>query len=207
LFKQGISDSALTALGVIAATQFGKQFYLAGGTAAAIQLGHRLSVDLDFFCLEEFDGSELARQLEQKQIRLGKLKPSFGALHCVIEETKISFLQYQYPLLRDTIEYKGAQLASLLDIALMKITAIASRGARKDFIDLHFILKNLSLQEVLDHFPEKFPIEKIDPYHYIKSLTYFEDAENDPMPIMLSSCNWSKVKKSIQTAVKCITLG
>lgn len=206
MFKRGITESALKALGVIAPAKLGRKFYLAGGTAAALQIGHRLSVDLDYFSAEPFGGEEIIEALESEGIAASKLNPSKGALHCIIAETKVSFLYYQYPLLEPTKRYQETELAPLLDIALMKITAIASRSMKKDFIDLYFILQEISLQFLLDSFPRKYPVEKLDPYHYLRSLTYFDDAENDPMPQMLAACDWQEVKKFLQTSVRRLSL-
>ncbi|MDC0358809.1 nucleotidyl transferase AbiEii/AbiGii toxin family protein [Oligoflexia bacterium] len=206
MFRKGISKSALKALGVIEASKLGKQFYLAGGTAAAIQLGHRLSLDLDYFSRNVFSGEELIKKLEAGGVNASKLEPAEGTLHCIIEGTKVSFLHYEYPLLQDTKRFEQIDLASLLDIALMKITAIASRGLKKDFVDLYFILQEISLQQMLKAFSEKYPIAKLDPYHYLRSLTYFDDAENDPMPLMHVDCDWEGVKAFLEKSISKLSL-
>jgi len=201
MFRRGILEQARRALALIAKAQPASGIYLAGGTAAAIHLGHRLSIDLDFFLPSEFDPQELLKVIKNAGIRVSDAKFGPGTLYCIINETKVSFLHYSYPLLEETEGFEGARLASLLDIALMKIIAIASRGSRKDFIDLFFILKKIKLGAILEKFSEKFPEGALEPYHYIKSLTYFDDAENDPMPRMLVACKWDKVKSTIRQAV------
>jgi hypothetical protein len=206
LFEQGIAKPALRALELISNSKLANQFYLAGGTGAALQLGHRLSVDLDFFSMEDFSGENLAKQLNEDGLNLLNLQPSKGTLHAVINDTKISFLHYPYPLLAHTVNIKNMAVANLQDIGLMKITAIASRGAKKDFIDLHFILEKYPLKDLFSLFSKKYPIEKIEPYHYLKSLTYFVDAENDPEPIMVIKRDWEEIKQSIRKQVKTISI-
>jgi hypothetical protein len=206
LFKKGISESALEALGMIAQSKLRNQFYLAEGTAAAIQIGHRLSLDLDYFSPDPFKSEDLIKILRSADIQASRLAPSEGTLNCVVNGTKVSFLYYEYPLLEKTRRFQRTDLASLLDIVLMKMTAIASRGLKKDFIDLYFILKEIPLQRILDNFSVKYPLERIDPYHYLLSLTYFDDADRDPMPRMLVECDWREVKEFLKMSVSKISL-
>jgi len=163
-------------------------------------------VDLDFFSTDAFEAEELLKELERDKIELFEIEPAPRTLHCKISNAKVSFLHYPYPLLQDGKPFEGTTLASLLDIALMKITAIASRGSKKDFVDLWFLLKELTLSEILEQFSNKFPIAKLDPYHYLKSLTYFEDAEKDPMPNMLMPCKWERVKTDLEKWVAGLVL-
>lgn len=202
MFKKGIAEPAFRSLEIIRDHKIFENFYLAGGTAAAIIMGHRLSIDLDFFTADKFDSEVVLNFIDSKNIGASKFKPSKNTLYFELAETKISFISYQYPLLEKSQDFYGVPLASLLDIGLMKLTAIASRGSKKDFIDLSFILDNISLAQLLTHFPEKYPIDKIDIYHYLKSLTYFEDAEEEPMPKMLVKSNWNKIKQKIEKEVR-----
>lgn len=207
MFREGIAESALRALRSIHGCDFSSQFYLAGGTAAAILLGHRLSIDLNYFSSVPFTGAQIAQSLVEAGIEPSQLELSPKTLHCVIEGAKVSFLAYEHPLLVKTALFEQTSIASLLDIGLMKIIAIASRGMKKDFIDLYFILKSISLQTLLDNFSNKYPIDRIDPYHYLRSLTFFDDAENDPMPQMLIDCDWPHVKDCIRLACRGLLLG
>ncbi len=206
MFKQGISESALSAVGELSKTDLLKKFYLAGGTALAIHFGHRLSIDLDFFSGEPFSAEELVSGLERGGVKLTEIELAPETLHALIRQTKVSFLHYPYPLLEDLVSFEGIALASPLDIALMEIVAIASRGSRKDFIDLYFLLKKHGLSQIFQKFPLKFPVPKLDPYHYMKSITFFDDAETEPMPRMLVTCNWSNVKRELLRAVEKLVL-
>ncbi len=117
-----------------------------------------------------------------------------------INEIKVDFVSYRYKFLKPNIEEDGLRLASIPDIAAMKLAAITGRGSRKDFIDLHFILKQYSLSEIFDFYREKYP-DGTD-FLVFKSLTYFEDAEIEPMPKMLASIDWANVKQGIIEEVK-----
>ncbi|MDF1497961.1 MAG: nucleotidyl transferase AbiEii/AbiGii toxin family protein [Patescibacteria group bacterium] len=179
-----------------------KDFYLAGGTALALQLGHRKSIDLDLFSKNDFFTKELKTILTQ----IGKLKvysEEKRTLNASINGVKISFLGYKYKMLFPLIKYgKNLKLASAQDIACMKIDAISSRGSKKDFIDLYFLLKKYSLKEILSFFDKKYKEIKYSQLHILKSLIYFQDAEQDPMPLMLESADWDKIKKELRKKVK-----
>lgn len=179
-----------------------EDFYLAGGTALALYLGHRISGDLDFFSEINFDETILIQKLS----RLGKLsleKKSEQTITGVLDGVKVSFIGYNYPLLAAFKNLNGAKIADISDIACMKIDAIASRGTKRDFVDIYFIVKEgRSLQEILDLFKEKYASLGYNMVHVAKSLVYFEDAENDAMPRMLASVSWEDVKQFFQKEIK-----
>jgi hypothetical protein len=102
-----------------------------------------------------------------------------------------------YHLLFPLVEFEGSRLADERDIAAMKLDAVSSRGSKKDFIDIYFLLEKYSLPELLEIFEKKFAAIKFNRIHILKSLSYFEDAENEPMPIMLKPVSWEDVKKKI----------
>lgn len=179
--------------------------YLAGGTALALILGHRESLDFDWFSPEEFDPDVLIRRLSQ----LGKIVVSDvqrGTFHGLLDGVRLTWLYYPNPLLDDFIqaeEMPGLKLASLLDIGLMKWTAVSQRGARKDFIDLYMICHNQhSLDTMAELVPTKYPGVDVNLYHMIKSLSYFDDAEREPMPRMLIQLSWPEIKNYFLTEQK-----
>ena len=170
-------------------------FYLAGGTAAALYLGHRISEDFDFFSMSEFNNAQIIRNLSVvgNFILTGEGR---GTVHGLLNETKVSFLHYQYPLLYDKNNFLGCETASLIDIALMKITAVSGRGSKKDFVDLYFICNEIiSFIELLKLFDKKYSDTGYSKYHLLKSLGYFDDADSEPDPIMLKQAEWNNVKK------------
>ena len=179
-----------------------KNFYLAGGTALALQLGHRKSIDLDLFSEKDFSTEELKTVLSQ----VGKLKvysEEERTLNANLNGVKISFLGYKYKMLFPLIKYGGnLKLADTRDIACMKIDAISSRGSKKDFVDLYFLLKKYPLKKILSLFDKKYKDIKYSQLHILKSLIYFQDAERDPLPVMLEDISWSKIKKELQRNVK-----
>lgn len=179
-----------------------KNFYLAGGTALALQLGHRKSIDLDLFSEKDFSTGELKTVLS----RVGKLKvysEEERTLNANLNGVKISFLGYKYKMLFPLVKYdRNLKLADTRDIACMKIDAISSRGSKKDFIDLYFLLKKYSLKKILSLFDKKYQEIEYSQLHILKSLIYFQDAERDPMPLMLKSVNWDEVKRELRRSVK-----
>jgi len=172
--------------------------YLAGGTALALMLGHRQSVDLDWFCTYQFDPEQLARQLSS----LAEFETSDaakGTLHGIFNGLRITWLYYPNPMLdtfTTTSEMPGLKLASLRDIAVMKLAPLSHRGSAKDFIDLYILAKhNIALRQIIEDMPAKFPGKKINNYHIIKSLSYFDDAECEPLPKMFIDFDWQSLKK------------
>ena len=175
-------------------------FYLAGGTALALHMGHRLSDDFDFFTLENFDNDHLANTLSG----LGKferLTEAENTLHGRIDDVNVSFLGYRYPLLKELIRDGHIKIAGMADIACMKLSAMAARGSRKDFIDLFFILKQYSLNELFSWYREKYQIPDYD-YVLLKSLIYFQDADEDPMPVMTKKITWDHIKDELMKEVR-----
>jgi hypothetical protein len=173
-------------------------FYLAGGTALAIQLEHRESIDLDWFSADFFSNEKIKNQLAQ----MGKFKleqEEEGTLHGVLDDVKITFLHYKYQPVFPLINFKEVKLADERDIAVMKLDAISSRGSKKDFIDLYFLLEKYSLKELFEFFENRYKDIEYNKIHLIKSLLYFEEAEQDPMPIMIRDKNWQEIKEKIKT--------
>jgi len=178
-----------------------KDFYLAGGTALALQYEHRKSIDLDWFNQKDFNTDKLKRKLSQFDKIIIESEEK-NTLNLILSGVKLSFLNYPYKLLFPLINWQNIKLADERDIACMKLSAISSRGSKKDFIDLFFILKKYSLPELLKLFDKKYQNIKYNKLHILKSLTYFNDADNEPMPIMLKKINWKEIKEYIKTKTK-----
>ncbi len=188
-------------LGTIKGASFIGDFYLAGGTALALHLGHRESVDLDFFSSLDFSLETLKRGIAP----LGRYvltNEEDGTLDGSLDDVKLSFIRYGYPLLYPFIDFGGVKLADERDIAAMKIDAISSRGSRKDFVDLYFLLGKYPLQEILSFFERKYRHIEYNRLHLLKSLSYFADAEDDASPKMLITVDWDAVKAKILEEAK-----
>jgi hypothetical protein len=175
---------------------------LAGGTGLALQLGHRLSEDLGFFRAGPFEPEGLATALA----RVGPVHVqarTTGTLHVSLEGLRVSFLSTQAPLLFPGTTYRGLVVADPRDIAVMKVIAIGGRGSRKDFVDLFFYLRTGgSLEAVFDMIRRRFVAIDFNEYHLLRSLTFFEDAESEPMPRMLRRVTWPDIKKTIVAEVR-----
>ena len=178
-------------------------FYLAGGTGLAFLLDHRASHDLDFFCESVFGEDMLTTHL----MRAGDFvleKKEEGTIRGRFINTLVSFFHYPYPLLEEPRIVSGIAIADIADIAVMKLDALASRGAKRDFIDLYIILHQdgVSLKELLTLFSKKYQALNYNLMHITKSLVYFADAEHDPMPMMKTPIEWERVKEFFVAEVR-----
>ncbi|MBU0573711.1 MAG: nucleotidyl transferase AbiEii/AbiGii toxin family protein [Candidatus Margulisiibacteriota bacterium] len=176
-------------------------FYLAGGTALALQIGHRRSVDFDFFTPQEFDALLIKKRLND----LGSFElfsESEGTINARLDKVQISFFTIPYPLIKKVKNVKEIRLASKEDIAAMKLSAISNRGSRKDFVDMYFLFKEYSLAEMIKFFEKKYGKNRENAYSALKGLVYFKDAEEQPMPKMLKSAAWKQIKAICETELK-----
>lgn len=175
---------------------------LAGGTGLALQMGHRISEDLDLFRPGPFDPTLILEGLA----RLGPVAVqarSAGALHLRLEGLRVSFLTAQAPLLFPGTRYRGLTIADPRDIAVMKLVAIGGRGSRKDFIDLYFFLRDgVGLETLFSLLRRRFTGIDYNAYHLLKSLVYFDDAETEPMPRMLKPVSWAEIRAAIVAEVR-----
>ena len=162
-------------------------FYLAGGTALALQLGHRHSVDYDWFTTETLaDPIGLAARIREGGLPLQITRAEEGALHCRINEVRVSFIEYRYPLIAPLVEWvdEGCLLASLDDIAAMKLAAVAQRGSRKDIIDVYALaLRHKPIDQLLSLYQKRYKIQDVT--HVLYALNYFDDADKERTPTML----------------------
>ena len=171
---------------------------LVGGTALALRIGHRRSIDIDLFGILGID----VYTLSQKLNNLGKvtLLNQTENIHVfLINEIKVDIVNYHYPWLEEEILIDGITLAGAKDIAAMKLAAITGRGTKKDFIDLFYLLKQFTLKEMLSFYENKYADGSV--FLVMKSLTYFEDADREQSPVMLQQLDWAEVKTTITSVV------
>ncbi len=203
MFIQALPSTVRANLALVAQTSLAGKFYLAGGTAVALHLGHRRSYDLDFFIPQRDFPPALPRQELASLGSLVVLHEGAGTFVGTLNGGQISFFIYPYPLLEPFTEVEGVQVAALSDLAAMKLEAISSRGTKRDFIDLYQICQSaIPLREVIRLFERKYAGVQYSMVHILKSLQYFEDAEPDPMPEMLVPCRWSQVKRFFRDEVR-----
>ena len=159
---------------------FKDDFYLAGGTGLAMQIGHRDSIDFDFFSKSHIDTTKLFSKIKEVFIghKIDKIQEENNTLGLIIDdEIKLSFMFYPYPLIGKSIIDENFIIASIEDIACMKLSAIVSRSVLKDYIDIYFILKNITLRNLLDISKNKMP--ELDENLILKSLVYFDDVSQE----------------------------
>lgn len=173
-----------------------ERFYLAGGTALSLQIGHRQSIDLDLFSQTE-DIPTLRASLEKS---LASLEPtladsSWGNLVFTVQNVRVGFYGYGYEMVKPFVEENGVRLASVEDIALMKLDALLARASRKDFYDLYFILQTVPLQDLFGLAPKKYPSVRDFEVQATKRLVYFSSADLDPDPILIKPVPWGTVKE------------
>lgn len=197
MFTKALLKDTIRALKLVSNISIVKKSYLAGGTALALHLGHRISVDLDFFTQEVFDEKTLSGELNQ----LPEYKEDgtgWRTVWGIVNKIKFSLFYYEYPLIKKTVNFAGIQILQKEDIAAMKIHAVEDRGTKRDFFDLYFLAKEFSLEQMLKFYDQKYGILKEHFYIVTRSLRYFENAERDDDPKMLKKVSWDEVKKFFQ---------
>ena len=186
----------------LAAQQLLEGWMLAGGTGLALQLGHRLSEDLDLFHPRAFEPQISIDRLTD----LGKVTVQHratGTLHALVDSVCLSFRQSQSEFLFPGTPYRGLTVADPRDIAVMKLIAVGDSGSRKDFVDLYFLLRGgVSLDTAFELLRQRFQDVDYNEYHLMKSLVYFDDAESEPMPTMLRRTSWVEIKRAIIDEVR-----
>lgn len=176
-----------------------KTFTLVGGTALALYLGHRKSDDIDLFCSNAFDAQSLKAHLE-RSYQSAKISYEENTVNAFIDMIKVDLMTHAYPLLQADNEIQGLRLASLADIAAMKLNAVSGRGFRKDFLDIAELLQVFTMEQMISYFSKKYA--QADSWHLMRSLCYFEDADHDDTPITYyRSRTWEEVKMLIMDAM------
>jgi len=175
-------------------------FYLAEGTALAMYYEHRVSYDLDFFTAKSYRPEVLLEYLKQFDVSVENVRVQTGTLEADIEGVRASFFEYHYELVEAFSKYKWLDVASVIDIAAMKLGAISARAEKKDYFDLAEILKRESSERVLRAFVMKYG-KDIDLYHIIRAVTFFDDVEDSPDPLE-AALSWKEVKDGLEAKSK-----
>ncbi|MBI5196498.1 MAG: nucleotidyl transferase AbiEii/AbiGii toxin family protein [Nitrospirae bacterium] len=180
-----------------------KHLILAGGTALALQLGHRISVDLDFFTMDDFSSESLIQEIKRLKFDYQILQEEAGSLTVIVNSVKVSVFRYHCPFTDLKVKIKSIPVASILDIAAMKVIAITQRGAKRDFADLYFILQDTPFRKVAANMLRRFGTERVNPLLIGKALVFFNDAEGDPEPQYLrDKPDWKDIKRFFKKNVK-----
>ena len=188
-----IPESVATTLADLGRLELVAEFYLAGGTGLALHFGHRRSADLDLFTAGSSREQRWLEALSSQLAGFSLVGIAPETLHFRQGATKVR-LGYHYPLAFPAESYSGVKVAEPRDIACMKLSAVASRGTRRDFVDLYFAGQKYGLGDLLEIFQRKYAQVRYPHVHLLKSLTYFVDAEKDPMPDMLVGVDWKEIR-------------
>lgn len=178
-----------------------QNFFLVGGTALALQLGHRISIDIDLFTEMNFDTNKIFEKLNSifkiSDKSEGKNTLNINIIFPDNTENfiKVDLIKYPYPLLNPIIELDNIRLLSIEDIIPMKLSAVAGRGSKKDFYDIYYLLQKYTFSQMFELFELKFV--NSNKFHILKSLTYFEDADIEPNPNTFEKLDWKKIKQTI----------
>jgi len=205
VFEQVLPGNTKAVLALLEKSKIIQKAYLAGGTALALQLGHRISYDLDFFTRVEFDENKLLPEINKiSNFKLERI--SWRTILGKFKGIKFSIFYYAYPVIYPTKSFGRVNIIDVRDIAAMKIAAVASRGIKRDFVDLYFICKEvLPLKKIIELYDKKYKNLATTQVHIMKSLVYFDDAEGTAMPKMLKPCKWEDVKAYFENEVRKMT--
>jgi hypothetical protein len=174
-------------------------YHLVGGTALALQIGHRDSIDIDLFTQDEII-HETIEKSAQCIAPLEIVRKNAGGMTIMVNNVKVDFVRHNYPLLNEMRTVEGVRMYSLIDIAAMKTHAIVKRGSKKDFIDLYFLLKQFNLEEIIQAYKTKYSDSLQEPF-ILKSMIYFADAESADSPTIFEKTDWFTIKEGIRRAV------
>ena len=196
LHKETIDAATLELLKRLMGDERLQGFVLVGGTSLALQIGHRISVDLDLFIEKEFEADELREYLEQNY-RLQTDYLAFATVKGEIEGVQVDCIAHAYPWLKPFVLEEGVRLASLEDICAMKLNAIAGNGTRiKDFVDVAYLSSMFSLEQMLKFYEEKYHANPLMP---LKGIVYFADI-NKNAPVKMANgkpLDWKSIEKRL----------
>lgn len=189
-----VDESTLDLLNKINDCHLFEKYRLVGGTALALIHGHRKSIDLDFFGPEKIDTYEMVQFLKSIG-ELRELRSSRKIDSLFLNNVKIDVVNYPYPWIDGILKDEKIRIASSKEIAAMKIAAITNRGSKKDFYDLNKLLEMYSLSQIIGFYSEKFTDSSV--FFALKSIIYFDDADDQEEPIMFDPVTWELVKANI----------
>lgn len=206
MFENALTEKTKRLLQKIGPVMSEESFYLAGGTGLALQFGHRISEDLDFFKEASFNAEMLLSLLKRRVDVVSDVVMEPETLLVLLDGVKCSFFFYEVPLLYEKVDFGSIKIAEWRDIVSEKVKTISQRNSKKDFLDVYFAIESnrLSIEEVVALFRRRFESTKLNLYHTLRSLTYFEDADKEPDPVPSEGhpIHWGEVKSFFLKNVK-----
>jgi hypothetical protein len=192
-----VSPTLRDLLRIIGPQPFAQRFYLAGGTALALRLGHRRSVDLDFFSATDEVLYGVRREILNALASYAPqaIEDVDGNLLLIMSGVRVGFFSYGYPLLEPPDDVEGVAVASLVDVGLMKLDALISRGSRKDFYDLYWVAQQAPLAYLLGLGRAKYPYARDFELMAVESLVLFDNADRDLQPDLWVDLPWPHVRQ------------
>jgi hypothetical protein len=196
LRKETISKPILELLKMLMQDPSLKDFFLVGGTALSLQIGHRISIDIDLFNINEFDENSLLSKMEA-QYNFGQLYQDKNTLKGEVDGIKVDLLSHTYPLIKPLVVMDGIRMASLSDIAAMKLNAITGNGTRiKDFIDIAYLSSSLTFAEMVSAYEQKYASR--NSVMAIKAVNYYEDIElTTKVQVLDKNYRWENIKSRL----------
>ena len=202
LYKETVEPSTLELLRSLQSKSYLEGFYLVGGTALALQLGHRKSIDIDLFSDFGFDVVRLLENLNS-DYNFDLFYSASNTIKGSIDDIKIDILAHRYPLINPPVTIEGIKMLSLPDIIALKLNAIAGSGQRvKDFIDIYYLLRIFSISQMIKFYKTKY--SQYNEMIVLKSLTYFKDIDFMDWPVLIAEpdLKWASVKNKLEKAVQ-----
>jgi hypothetical protein len=185
-----------------------KEYYLAGGTALALQIGHRISMDFDFFSQKEIPQnllSKVKRVFNEYKIKIEVNNPE--QLTLTLNETRLTFVKYPFPIILKLVEYQGVKMLSIVEIGATKAYTLGRRATLKDYVDLYFILKEkyASLEQIIRLAQRKFK-DKFDKRLFLEQLIYLEDVEDIEIEFLKEKPTKNQIQKFFEKEVSKIKI-
>ncbi len=195
LHQEAITPALLDLLRSLMADEALGAFHLVGGTALALWFAHRRSIDIDLFTPSDFDSRSVAEHLV-RNFAMERVEATRNTVRGMIGDIKTDLLAHVYPMIDPPQSIEGIRMASMPDLAAMKLNAIANRGSKKDFWDYATLLARYTHPEMLSFYSQKY--RAANTWHVEKSVLFFDDAEQDPDPVSLTDATWPAIKSAIR---------
>jgi Nucleotidyl transferase AbiEii toxin, Type IV TA system len=200
IYLETISNDLFTVIDSVSKIRTFENFRLGGGTALALQLGHRISVDADFFSEKDFDRNECIIAIQNAFENVHDIHSGTHGVFMKIGLIKLDFLTWQLPFIKPLIQLNNWPLIGPEEIAAMKIFAILNRGEKKDYVDIAALLQDYSLQQIISFYQLRHP--KSDSSIVLRYLASYSDLDNQPMPQMLNGLTWLDAKQIIKNSIQ-----